>query len=336
VTLVCHCNETQLPLRHPYAGQLVFSAFAGTHQDAIKKGLDAQIARWDEVDRSGQGINNWAIPYVPLDPKDLGYGYENLIRVSSQSGKAGTAYIIKQTMLLDLPRRMQVSFYKVVQEQSERTGKEMTAALITSAFKQAYCLNPKPIGRLFLHSYRLCPISQPPQESPLSGNCHSLLSDEAQSVLRFEGDLSIDGQRRTVRGEGRGPVLAILDAFRVDLGFQLNIGESVEQMVGKDSAQSNFVTFIEVYLPGSFPTKSGADSRWGVGLSSDMVTSKCRAVVSAANQLVGDMNFSSPTNITSVEPAASMFFVDGWFAGAKSSASRFLSKRFEWFMVETS
>jgi 2-isopropylmalate synthase len=336
VALVCRCNESQLPVRLPYAGELVFSAFAGTHQDAIKKGLDAQAVRWAEVDRSGQDSKHWAMPYVPLDPKDLGYGYENLIRVSSQSGKAGTAHVIKQTMLLDLPRRMQVTFYKVIQDQSERTGKEMTAALITSAFKQTYALDSKTAGRLFMHSSYLRPVSLPAQE-PLSSisneKPHSLPSNEP--LLHFEGDFSVDGRRRVIHGEGRGLVLAILDAFRTDLGFELSIGELEVQAIEEDSARSKSVTFIELLPPESSPAKSGAGSVWGVGISSDETTSKCQAVVSATNQLVGDVDFKSPTNIMSAKPSPSVVFGGGWFTPMKSRAGRFLIERFGWFLFET-
>ena len=336
VALVCRSNETQLPVRTPYAGELVFSAFAGTHQDAIRKGLDAQAARWAEVDRSGQGTKYWAMPYVPLDPKDLGYGYEKLIRVSSQSGKAGTAHVIKQTMRLDLPRRMQVSFYKVVQDRSEKTGKEMTAELITCAFKQVYFLDSKPAGRIFMHSYHLHPISLPSEEL-LSSNHVSDKSDNTTSkedpLVHFEGDFSIDGQRRTIRGKGCGAVPAILDAFRVDLGLKLSIGESVEQILRENlPSQSGHVTFTELLLlPGSSSTTSGAgSSTWGVGISADTVTSNCRAVVSAVNQLVGDMDLPHPKS------AALSGSIDNWLPWIMSRAGRFFSERFGWFMVETS
>jgi 2-isopropylmalate synthase len=272
------------------------------------------------------------MPYVPLDPKDLGYGYENLIRVSSQSGKAGTAHIIKQTMLLDLPRRMQVSFYKVVQDRSEQTGKEMTAALITSAFKQAYCLDSKPVGRLIMHSSHVHPIL-PSSDEPLSSNISDKSHEQPckeEPLIHFEGDFSIDEQRRTIRGEGRGIVPAVLDAFRADLGLELNIGESAEQILQPNPTQSEFVTFIELFLPGSSPAKSGAGSIWGVGISSDEVTSKCRAVVSAANQLFDDVDLSNPVG------SASSVSTDGWFRWLKSWAGQFLSERFGWFMVETS
>ncbi|KAF8984433.1 hypothetical protein BDQ17DRAFT_1188454, partial [Cyathus striatus] len=158
VAQVCKCNEMATPVRYPYAGQLVYSAFSGTHQDGIKKGLDAQAKRWEEVDRTGSGKKFWVMPYIPLDPKDLGYGYENFIRVSSQSGKAGTAYVVKQNLLLDLPRRMQVSFYQVIQRECERTSKEMSVSSITSMFRSTYCVSSQPTGRLYLHEYRFLPL----------------------------------------------------------------------------------------------------------------------------------------------------------------------------------
>ncbi|KAF8890417.1 hypothetical protein BD779DRAFT_1469324 [Infundibulicybe gibba] len=310
VALVCRCNEVAVPVRYPYAGQLVFSAFAGTHQDAIKKGLDAQAQRWEKADRTGEGLKYWAVPYIPLDPKDLGFGYENLIRVSSQSGKAGTAYVIKQTMMLDLPRRMQVAFYKVIQDKSERLGTEMTAALITGSFKSTYCLDSKPVGRLHLHSYRLYPLSPSTREpsSPVSDYSDDLLiltpPVEDQSTLRFEGEISVDGTRRTIRGDGRGPVLAVIEALRADLSLDLSLGEFAAQTLNADNpSQSKAVTFMEALHSNTAPSKSGAGSIWGVGISSDVTTSKCRAVISAANGLIGDRELPRARMVFSPRPA---------------------------------
>ncbi|TFK34520.1 2-isopropylmalate synthase [Crucibulum laeve] len=312
VALVCKCNEMAMPVRYPYAGQLVFSAFAGTHQDAIKKGLDAQAKRWEEVERTGKGTKYWSMPYIPLDPKDMGYSYENLIRVSSQSGKAGTAYVIKQTMLLDLPRRMQVSFYKIVQDESERLGKEMTAALIKSTFKKTYCIETKPIGRLFLHSYRLFPLSPSTREPfSLMSDCSDDIlqltpGDKDQTIMRFEGEISVDGTKCTIGGDGRGPVLAALDALRSNLDLTLAIGESSSQTINANNLpHAKVATFIEMFLEGTSPSKSGIGSIWGVGLSSDIAMSKCRAVISAANGLVGDTKFPVAKTISSPRSAIS-------------------------------
>ncbi|KAG6816235.1 hypothetical protein H0H87_007562 [Tephrocybe sp. NHM501043] len=327
VALVCRCNEMQIPVRYPYAGHLVFSAFAGTHQDAIKKGLDAQERRWLEVERTGMGTKHWAMPYIPLDPKDLGYGYENLIRVSSQSGKAGTAYVIKQTMRLDLPRRMQVSFYKVIQDESERLGKEMTAALITSAFKQTYSLDTQPVRRLFLSAFSLSSLSPTSREpsSPLSDysddNQTLTPSNSTSSLIRFEGELIVDGSSRTIHGDGNGPVLALIDALHSDLGFELAIGESAAQTIDNDSpAHTKFVTLLELHLPGVAPSKSGTGTSWGVGISSDVAAAKCRAVISAANTLAGDRSFLRPKRIFSPRPKVTKVDSNDWIHEVKLRA----------------
>lgn len=286
VEIVCRCNEMAVPARYPYAGNLVFSAFAGTHQDAIKKGLDSQAKRWAEVDRSGMGIKSWAMPYIPLDPKDIGYGYENLIRVSSQSGKAGAAYVIKQKMQLDLPRRMQVSFYGVVQKESERLGKEMTAVLITDAFKRTYSIHHLPINRLYLQSYRLLPLSPSSKEpsSPASDYSDDLFAlssaEDHETRFRFEGHVVVDGASRDIQGDGSNTVQAVMNAMHTCLDLELTTGEYAAQMINAEKAPKA-ATFLELRGP-------GGESAWGVGISDDVTTSKCRAVISAANGLLGD------------------------------------------------
>ncbi|KAF8826982.1 hypothetical protein HHX47_DHR5000871 [Lentinula edodes] len=292
VQVVCRCNESAVPVRYPYAGTLVFSAFAGTHQDAIKKGLDSQAARWEKVDRTGEGIKYWAMPYIPIDPKDIGYGYENLIRVSSQSGKAGTAYVIKQTLQLDLPRRMQVSFYGVVQSECENSGKEMSTALITNAFKQKYCLSSKPIGRLHLQSLNITPLSPLSESSSLESDGTSTPPEQGTNLIRFEGHISVDGRIRKIMGDGKGVLSALLDGLRSDLELEINIGEIVYQHLEGDSTKA--VTYLEVSTPGSPASKSGVGSVWGVGISSDSATSQCRAIISGINGLVGDRRFPRP------------------------------------------
>ncbi|KAJ6554652.1 hypothetical protein B0H19DRAFT_1294585 [Mycena capillaripes] len=270
VSVVCRVNEMAVPTRYPYAGSLVFSAFAGTHQDAIKKGLDAQEKRWLTVDKSGEGIKSWSMPYIPIDPKDLGYGYDNLIRVSSQSGKAGAAYIMKQSLRLELPRRMQVSFYGVVQAMAEKTGNEMTVSLIVETFKKTYIVGAKPLGRLHLQSYHLFPSTPDPNSTPMSYSDNMLTfagssDDDLATVtpLRFEGKLSVDGTS--------------------SLNIQLVAGEFAAHAVDAKTC-----SYVEMHLPtDSPPSKSGVGSVWGVGISSDVATSKCRAVVSAVNTLIG-------------------------------------------------
>ncbi|KAJ6529646.1 2-isopropylmalate synthase [Mycena capillaripes] len=288
VAVVCRVNEMAVPTRYPYAGSLVFSAFAGTHQDAIKKGLDAQEKRWLAVDRSGEGIKSWSMPYIPIDPKDLGYSYDNLIRVSSQSGKAGAAYVIKQSLKLELPRRMQVSFYGIVQTMAEKTGNEMTVSLIVETFKKTYTIGAKPLGRLHLESYRLFPSTPDAQSSPMSYSDDMLTfvgsSDDLATVtpLRFEGQLSVDSIVRLIQGSGATPVLAIIDGLQSSLGIQLVAGEFAAHVVDNKTC-----SYVEMHLSTDSPSKSGVGSVWGVGISSDVATSKCRAVVSAVNTLIG-------------------------------------------------
>ncbi|KAK0205860.1 2-isopropylmalate synthase [Desarmillaria ectypa] len=315
VDTVCRCNEMTVPVRYPYVGNLVFSAFAGTHQDAIKKGLDFQVKRWAEVDRTGTGIKFWAMPYIPLDPKDIGYGYENLIRVSSQSGKAGTAYVIKQKMQLDLPRRMQVSFYGVVQKESERTGKEMTTSLITEAFKQTYSIHHRPINRLHLQSYRLLPLLPSSKEpsSPVSDYSDDLFTlssaEDDETNFRFEGHVVVDGTLRTIQGDGSNTVQAVLNAMRTYLDLELTSGEYAAQTINTDNVPKA-ATFLELCGP-------GGEDTWGVGISDDVTTSKCRAVISAANGLIGDRPIPRKMIFTPRPLPAQSQLSDNWLLDVK-------------------
>ncbi|KAJ7595901.1 2-isopropylmalate synthase [Mycena floridula] len=318
VAVVCRVNEMAVPTRYPYAGSLVFSAFAGTHQDAIKKGLDAQEKRWLSVERTGQGIKSWAMPYIPLDPKDLGYGYDNLIRVSSQSGKAGTAHVIKQSLQLDMPRRMQVSFYGLVQKLAETSGKEMTVSMITNAFKKTYIISSKPVGRLHLESYRLFPSTPGPHSSPISDYSDDMMSFTGEQAeltpLRFEGRLSVDGTVRIIQGDGATPVLAMIDAVHSGLAVDVVAGEFSAHAVG-----TNACSYLEMHLSSETPSKSGVGSVWGVGISSDVATSKCRAVISAINTLVGDREIPPPRKVFQ-RPAALNLRSESWLKDVKLRA----------------
>ncbi|KAJ7115599.1 2-isopropylmalate synthase [Mycena crocata] len=319
VAVVCRVNEMAVPTRYPYAGSLVFSAFAGTHQDAIKKGLDAQEKRWLQAERSGEGIKSWAMPYVPIDPKDLGYGYDDLIRVSSQSGKAGAAHVIKQHLKLEMPRRMQVSFYGVVQRLAEKSGKEMTTALITNTFKKTYIIGSKPQGRLHLQSYRLLPSSPDTQSSPVSDYSDDMLTfagsaDSQSTPLRFEGQLSVDGRVRLIQGDGTTPVLAIVDALHSNLGLDVVAAEFGAHSIGEKVS-----SYVEMHFAGETPSKSGVGSVWGVGISSDVATSKCRAVISAVNALVGSKELPPARKIFQRPPTLKLP-TDAWLKDVKLRA----------------
>ncbi|KAK0227086.1 2-isopropylmalate synthase [Armillaria nabsnona] len=339
VKTVCRCNEMSIPVRYPYAGNLVFSAFAGTHQDAIKKGLDSQAKRWAEVDRSATGIKFWAVPYIPLDPKDIGYGYENLIRVSSQSGKAGTAYVIKQTMQLDLPRRMQMAFYGVIQKESERSGKEMTTTLVTDAFKRTYSIHHQPINRLFLQSYSLLPLSPSSKmpSSPVSDYSDDLFTlssaEDNEAHFRFEGHVVVDGALRIIQGDGSNTVQAVLHAMQAYLDLELTTVEYAAQTVNTDNTPKA-ATFLEMCGP-------GGEIAWGVGISDSVTASKCRAVISAANGLIGDRPIPRKMIFTPRPLPAQSQLSDNWLRDVKLRTGHALlptpeQERAEFVKMETS
>ncbi|TMJ49103.1 MAG: 2-isopropylmalate synthase, partial [Alphaproteobacteria bacterium] len=181
VRTVEHCNQLPVHQRHPYAGELVYTAFSGSHQDAIKKGFEALAKRNDTL---------WEVPYLPIDPKDLGRTYEAVIRVNSQSGKGGVAYVMKSDYGLDLPRGLQIEFSKVVQEVADRTGKELSTTDIWSLFQNTYLR-----GSMRLVEYSLLPEPRPGER-------------------RIAATITIDGAEREIEGVGNGPIAAFVDALR--------------------------------------------------------------------------------------------------------------------------
>ena len=183
VRTVEHCNQLPVHPRHPYAGELVYTAFSGSHQDAIKKGFEALEKRNDAL---------WEVPYLPIDPKDLGRTYEAVIRVNSQSGKGGVAYVLKADHGLDLPRGLQIEFSKRVQEVADRTGKELTSADIWSLFEATY------LGRdgIALADYSMLPEPRAPERR------------------RIVATVLVDGAERTIEGVGNGPIDAFVDALQ--------------------------------------------------------------------------------------------------------------------------
>jgi len=276
IDVVTQCNDLPVHPRHPYAGELVFTAFSGSHQDAIKKGFEAQKVRHAEAAAKGEK-QYWDIPYLPIDPADLGQSYEAVIRVNSQSGKGGIAYLIKQHLNLDLPRKLQVSFYQVVQAISDREAREMTVDDITTAFRQTYHFGgAKYQGRLALRNFK---ISTEALDSPTDSG------DETQDERRrFDGTVSVDGIYRVIRGDGNGPLSALLDALRVHLDIDLTIREYTEHSVG-EGKEAKAASYIEV-VPGS--DRKSSQSWWGVGIDGDIAGSGLRALLSAVNSYIGD------------------------------------------------
>ena len=245
VRTVEHCNQLPVHPRHPYAGELVYTAFSGSHQDAIKKGFEALEKRNDAL---------WEVPYLPIDPKDLGRSYEAVIRVNSQSGKGGVAYVLKADHGLDLPRGLQIEFSKCVQEVADRTGKELSSADIWSLFEETY------LGRdvIALSDYNLFPEPGAPNQRRI-----------AAAVL-------IDGVERKIEGVGNGPIDAFVDALQGECGVELTVGDYREHALGA-GADAQATAYIEV--------RNGQDvTLWGVGIDENIVTASLKAVASAASR----------------------------------------------------
>ncbi len=235
---------TQLPVhpRHPYAGELVFTAFSGSHQDAIKKGLDALAKRNDGV---------WEVPYLPIDPRDLGRSYEAIIRINSQSGKGGIAYLLKTDYGLDLPRLLQVEFSGIVQEMTDRTGKEATAPEIWRLFEATYLAADSGIA---LIDYEMLP--------------------DARSGRHLRAAIRRHGAERRIEGRGNGPIDAFIDALRRECGMALEFLDYREHAVTAGSA-AKAAAYVQVRAP-------GGGTLFGVGLDENIVTASLQAVASAA------------------------------------------------------
>ncbi|CAL1705324.1 unnamed protein product [Somion occarium] len=281
IEVVTACNELPIHPRHPYAGELVFTAFSGSHQDAIKKGFEAQRIRHAEAAKKGE-LQYWDIPYLPIDPADIGCTYEAVIRVNAQSGKAGIAYLVQQHLGLDLPRKMQVAFYQVVQDIADREAREMRPEDITTAFRETYHFgSSKYEGRLVLKSFK---ISSEP--SPDTTGSDEQPADERRL---FDGTISVDGALRVMRGDGNGPLSALLDALRTHLDIDFIIREYAEHSIGEGS-NVKAASYVELVRGGQDikDARKATESWWGVGVDSDIAGSGLRAVLSAVNSAIGD------------------------------------------------
>jgi 2-isopropylmalate synthase len=240
--IVEQCNELPIHPRHPYVGELVYTAFSGSHQDAIKKGMEAR----SRVDPTGL----WEVPYLPIDPSDVGRTYEAIIRVNSQSGKGGVSYVMQHDHQLDLPRRLQIEFAQAVQRIVDAQGGEQTPAQIWEAFVAEYLQE----GRLALGGYRVT-------------------SDG--DVDRVEATLLLDGVEHEAAGSGNGPIAAFVHALNEELGLQVSVRDYQEHALGA-GAGAQAAAYVEV--------DAGDEVSWGVGIHQSIVTASLRAVVSAVNR----------------------------------------------------
>ncbi|MET7732599.1 2-isopropylmalate synthase [Streptomyces sp. NPDC005402] len=249
-----YCNQMEVHPRHPYVGDLVYTSFSGSHQDAIKKGFDAM-----EADAAAKGVTvddiEWAVPYLPIDPKDVGRSYEAVIRVNSQSGKGGIAYVLKNDHKLDLPRRMQIEFSKLIQAKTDAEGGEVTGSDIWATFQDEYLPNPEnPWGRIQVR------------------NGQSTTDTDGVDTLRVEA--TVDGEDTVLTGSGNGPISAFFDAL-AKVGIDARLLDYQEHTMS-EGASAQAASYIECAIDGKV--------LWGIGIDANTTRASLKAVVSAVNR----------------------------------------------------
>ena len=248
IRTVEHCNQIPIHPRHPYGGELVFTAFSGSHQDAIKKGL---AARTTDLER---GDTVWDVPYLPIDPADIGRTYEAVIRVNSQSGKGGIAYLLERDYGLALPRLLQIEFSQVIQAITDATGKELSSAEIHAAFEREYLEATAPVG--------------------YAG--HRAQHSADGSVEHLAAHLVVDGTETVLHGAGNGPVDAFVAALRTGLGLPIHVATYHEHAIGAGE-DATAVAYVQLRV--------GTDRTvYGVGRDANIVTAALRALTSAINR----------------------------------------------------
>jgi 2-isopropylmalate synthase len=236
------CNELPVHPRHPWVGELVYTAFSGSHQDAIKKGMYEQQRSQSDV---------WDVPYLPIDPQDLGRSYEAIIRVNSQSGKGGVAYLMETEHHLSLPRGLQVDFAQHVQAITDLRGGELTPKELLTVFEDQYLAHTRP--------YELV----------------SYTHTAGGSGDAIAAELLVDGVAQTVEGSGNGPIAALVDALERGFGVTVEVRDYHEHAMSA-SAEATAAAYVEADV--------GGDLVWGVGLHPSIVTASLNAVINAVNR----------------------------------------------------
>ncbi|MEV5007132.1 2-isopropylmalate synthase [Streptomyces sp. NPDC093064] len=249
-----YCNQMEVHPRHPYVGDLVYTSFSGSHQDAIKKGFDAM-----EADAKAKGVTvddiEWAVPYLPIDPKDVGRSYEAVIRVNSQSGKGGVAYVLKNDHKLDLPRRMQIEFSKIIQAKTDAEGGEVTPKEIWAAFQDEYLPIPEnPWGRIQVRTGQ------------------STTDTDGVDTLTVEA--TVDGEDTVLTGSGNGPISAFFDALH-SIGVDVRLLDYQEHTMS-EGASAQAASYIECAIDDKV--------LWGIGIDANTTRASLKAVVSAVNR----------------------------------------------------
>ena len=266
IKVVEDSNKIPVPERAPYGGQLVFSAFSGSHQDAIKKGFDVR-------EKSTAGSEEpWQIPYLPLDPQDIGRTYEAIIRVNSQSGKGGIAWVIHRSLELDLPRGLQVAFSKVVQHETDKLGRELSPREIQRLFEDAYHLKSNSIFTLVDYE-----ITVDRSASPAPAAASGKAQNTQNLKRRFTGVISIEGTERRITGIGNGAISSLADALR-SVGVDLDVADYKEHAIGKGK-DVKAATFMNCTAAGS------RERVWGVGIHEDAGQASLIALLSAASSV---------------------------------------------------
>ena len=249
IETVEYCNDLPVHQRHPYGGELVFTAFSGSHQDAIKKGFEA---------RSTQNDEGWRVPYLPIDPADLGRDYEAVIRVNSQSGKGGFAWVLEQDQGLKLPKKMQADFSKAVQRLADELGRELNADDIWAEFQRSY------------H------VHTPEKHFQLVRYEESRASD---GTRLFAGSIAVAGEEQSVTGRGNGLISSVVTTIEENFGLDLKVRDYTEHALGS-GRDARAAAYLEC--------ESGGRVIWGCGIDEDVATASVRAVLSAANSAIQD------------------------------------------------
>ncbi|MGZ4807329.1 MAG: 2-isopropylmalate synthase [Ilumatobacteraceae bacterium] len=235
-----YCNRLPVPPRHPYAGDLVYTSFSGSHQDAIKKGFEALP----------DGYDQWGVPYLPIDPKHVGRSYEAVIRVNSQSGKGGVAYMMKAEHGFDLPRRLQIEFSKTIQHITEDSGTEISPGIMWDAFQREYL----------------------PVDPPISLISHEMRSSSEGKTTEVTAQLLVDGSHVTVTGSGNGPIDAFVTALNDGLGTDIDIVDYAEHAMGSGK-DATAVAYVE-------SRRGNGQVKWGIGTDVNILAASFQAVVS--------------------------------------------------------
>ena len=244
-----YCNQLRIPERHPYVGELVYTAFSGSHQDAINKGMKA-------IEKANKPL--WEVPYLPIDPQDVGRDYEAIIRINSQSGKGGIAYILAQDYGIQLPRNLQIEMRNEVQRITDDEGVELPSARIHDVFQETYVKQPQ--GRLKFVDHST-----------------TLAGETGSGIRNLEAVITDGGKETVIKGMGTGPIDGFVDALTKHLGVEISVIDYSEHTL-RPGADASAICYMEV--------ESGGQKLFGVGVNSNIVAASLEALVSAVNRLV--------------------------------------------------